>query len=147
MIKWVVKEFNALSPHELYAILRLRSEVFVVEQNCAYLDLDNKDQFSYHLLGFQDNTLVAYSRLIPPGGSYKEASIGRVANLPSLRRSGLGKLLIEMSIKHAEELFGKKPIRIGAQHYLKNFYHAFGFEQMSDVYDEDGIEHIEMLRS
>lgn len=146
MIRWELKKFEELDPYEMYEILRLRSEVFVVEQNCVFLDLDNKDQPSYHLMGWDNNSLVAYTRLLPPGVSYEQASIGRVVTSSSARGNGTGKRLMEKSIAVAEELFGKKPIRIGAQLYLKNFYGSLGFEQSSDIYDEDGIDHIEMIR-
>lgn len=146
MLTWVLKQFDELDPHELYALLRLRSEVFVVEQNCVFLDLDNKDQSSYHLMGWRDNKLVAYTRLVPPGVAYEQPSIGRVVTSPSARAEGMGKLLMEQSISEAEKLFGRVPIRIGAQVYLKKFYTSLGFEQSSDIYDEDGIDHIEMIR-
>ena len=146
MVTWVIKKFDELSPGELYAILRLRSEIFVVEQHCVFLDMDNKDQPSYHLMGWKENTLVAYTRLIPPGISYTESSIGRVVTSAAMRGSGIGKLLMEKSIEQVACLFGKTPIKIGAQVYLKKFYASLGFEQSSDVYDEDGIDHVEMLR-
>lgn len=146
MLSWIVKPFSSLSPDELYAILRLRSEVFVVEQNCVFQDMDNKDQLSWHLMGWQDNVLIAYTRLVPPGISYPQPSIGRVITSRLVRNNGTGKLLMEKSIEELASLFGKSPIRIGAQLYLKKFYSNFGFEQSSDVYDEDGIDHIEMIR-
>ena len=146
MINWVTKTFNELSVQELYAILRLRSEVFVVEQNCVFQDMDNKDQSCYHLMGWENNVLVAYTRLVPPGISYEMASIGRVITSQSARGSGIGKLLMEKSIDEAQGLFGKTPIKIGAQLYLREFYQSLGFVQSSDVYDEDGIDHIEMIR-
>ena len=146
MITWIVKNFDTLAPYELYAILRLRSEVFVVEQNCVFLDMDNKDQSSWHLMGWENEKLMAYTRLLPPGIAYKESSIGRVVTSPAGRGSGFGKLLMEKSIEQAEILFGQSPIRIGAQVYLTHFYNSFGFEQSSDIYDEDGIDHIQMLR-
>ncbi|MBL7742156.1 MAG: GNAT family N-acetyltransferase [Chitinophagaceae bacterium] len=146
MITWAVKKFEELTPAELYAILRLRSEVFVVEQHCVFLDMDNKDQSCYHLMGNQDGNLVAYTRLVPPGISYKEPSIGRVVTSTSVRGSGAGKLLMKKSIEEAERLFGKVSVKIGAQFYLKKFYNSLGFEQSSEMYDEDGIDHIEMIR-
>jgi ElaA protein len=146
MINWTVKKFEELSVHELYAILRLRSEIFVVEQNCVFQDMDNKDQFSYHLMGWENNALTAYTRLIPPGKVYDLASIGRVVTSQAARGSGVGKQLMEKSIEEAEKLFGKLPIKIGAQLYLREFYNSFGFKQSSDIYDEDGIDHIEMIR-
>jgi ElaA protein len=146
MITWQLKNFDALTPHELYAILRLRTEVFVVEQACVFQDMDNKDQASLHLMGWKGNDLVAYTRLVPPGVSYQEASIGRVVTAPRERGSGFGKQLMEKSIEEVVHLYGKTPIRLGAQLYLKKFYESLGFRQTSDVYDEDGIDHIEMLR-
>lgn len=147
MINWLCKKFDDLTPHELYAILQLRNEVFVVEQNCVFQDADNKDQYSLHLMGWQDDKLVAYTRLVPPKIVYAEASIGRVVTSPSLRKKGIGRELMERSIEKMKELFGKDPIKLGAQLYLKKFYESLGFIQSSDVYLEDGIEHIEMILS
>jgi len=144
MISWIVKKFEELTAVELYAILRLRSEVFVVEQDCVFLDMDNKDQYCYHLMGHKAGILVAYTRLVPPGISYPEASIGRVVTSPVARGGGTGKVLMEKSIEEAERLFGQTAIKIGAQLYLQKFYQSLGFEQSSDIYDEDGIDHIEM---
>ena len=146
MITWLAKKFDELSVPELYAILRLRSEVFVVEQNCVFQDMDNKDQFSWHLMGWEDGALVAYTRLIPPGKAYEFSSIGRVVTSQAARGTGIGKQLMERSIEELERLFGKVPIKIGAQLYLREFYNSFGFKQSSDIYDEDGIDHIEMIR-
>jgi ElaA protein len=145
-IEWLLKKFEELNSHQLYAILQLRNEVFVVEQNCVFQDADDKDQNSYHLMGFANNKLVAYTRLAPPGKMYEQASIGRVVTSPSVRRSGTGKELMEQSIDAAYILFGVQPIKIGAQLYLKQFYGSFGFEQVSNVYLEDGIEHIYMIK-
>ena len=144
-INWKCKSFDELNIHELYTILRLRTEVFVVEQNCVFQDMDNKDQRSYHVCGWQDDELIAYTRLVPAGVSYEEASIGRVITAPSARRTGAGKELMQYSIKKLYELWGKQSIKLGAQLYLKKFYESFGFEQTSDIYIEDGIPHIEML--
>jgi ElaA protein len=145
-LQWLLKKFDELTPLELYNVLRLRSEVFVVEQNCVFLDMDNKDQQSFHLMGSHDNELVAYVRLLPPGLAYDEISIGRVVSSPQYRGSGAGKLLMRKAISTAAELFGKQPIRIGAQLYLKNFYSSLGFEPQGDIYLEDGIQHIIMLK-
>lgn len=145
MLQWTCKKFENLSVHELYQLLRLRSEVFVVEQNCVFLDMDDKDQGCYHLLGTADEQLVAYTRLVPPGLIYPVASIGRVVTAPSVRRTGAGRALMQTSIEKAHELFGSGAIKIGAQYYLKAFYESFGFVQISDIYLEDGIEHICML--
>ena len=145
-LHWLLKRFDELTPYQLYAILQLRNEVFVVEQNCVFQDADDKDQNSYHLMGFLDNKLAAYTRLVPAGLSYEQASIGRVVTSPSVRRSGAGKLLMQQSIDSLYSLFGKVPIRIGAQLYLQHFYESFGFQRISDIYLEDGIEHIYMLK-
>jgi ElaA protein len=147
MINWVFKKFDELTPHELYSILQLRNEVFVVEQNCVFQDADNKDPFSYHLTGWSGEELVAYSRIIPAGIAYDSLpSIGRVVTSAKMRNTGTGKMLMEESIKRLEKLFGKTPIKLGAQLYLKKFYESFGFAQTSDIYLEDGIQHIEMIR-
>ena len=122
-----------------------RSLVFVVEQNCVFHDMDGKDQQSMHLLGYTDDKLVACSRLVPAGVSYKEMSIGRVVSHPDYRRTGAGKELMQQSIVCIRELWGLHPVRIGAQQYLKAFYESFGFVQEGDMYLEDGIPHIEML--
>jgi ElaA protein len=143
-INWNCKTFDELTVHELYAILRLRTEVFVVEQNCVFQDMDNKDQSSYHVCGWQNGELVAYTRLVPAGVSYEEASIGRVITAPSARRTGAGKLLMQYSIQKLYDIWGKQSIKLGAQLYLKKFYESFGFAQTSDIYIEDGIPHIEM---
>ena len=145
-ITWTIKKFDELSVKELYIILQLRSEVFVVEQNCVFQDMDDKDQSSYHLMGWENNILIAYTRLVPPGIVYQFPSIGRVITSQSARGTGIGKHLMERSIEETEKLFGKVPIKIGAQVYLKEFYNSFGFKQSGDIYDEDGIDHIEMIR-
>jgi ElaA protein len=142
------KEFSRLTPHELYEILKLRSEVFVVEQNCVFLDPDGKDPHCAHVMVWTETgKLVACSRLVPPGASYPEMSIGRIVSAASVRGAGAGKLLMEKSLALLFDRFGPGPVKIGAQLYLKTFYGSFGFVQSSDVYDEDGIDHIEMIRS
>jgi ElaA protein len=145
-VQWLLKKFEELTPYQLYAILQLRNEVFVVEQNCVFQDTDDKDQQSMHFMGFLNNKLVAYTRLVPPGVAYEEVSIGRVVTSPSVRRSGIGKELMQRSIDTVYRLFGEVPIKIGAQLYLKKFYESLGFKQVSEVYLEDGIEHIYMIR-
>ena len=144
MINWSCKKFDELTLHELYAILQLRNEVFVVEQNCIFQDADNKDQPSWHLMAWQDEMLAGYARIIPPRMAYDRPSIGRVVTSPKLRRSGIGKMLMERSITEIEKLFGPGSIKLGAQLYLKKFYESFGFKQTGEIYLEDGIEHIEM---
>ncbi|MBP6431238.1 MAG: GNAT family N-acetyltransferase [Ferruginibacter sp.] len=146
MINWVLKKFDELLPLELYAIMQLRNEVFVVEQNCVYQDADNKDIQSHHLCGWSNATLVAYSRILPTGLAYeKYSSIGRVVNSPKYRGTGIGKELVSTSITHTKKLYLTSNIKIGAQLYLKKFYESFGFEQIGDEYLEDNIPHIPML--
>jgi ElaA protein len=145
-LRWELKKFNDLAPQELYCILQLRNEVFVVEQNCVFQDADDKDQKSWHLCGWQNNKLVAYTRLVPPGEAYELPSIGRVVTSPSVRNTGAGRELMKRSIEAVLDIYGNLPIQIGAQFYLKKFYQSFGFEQTSSIYLEDGIEHIYMVR-
>ena len=147
-INWTFKSFPELSAPELYDALKLRQEVFVVEQHCAYLDADGKDIHSHHLLGYNESLkLVCYARLVHPGISYPEASIGRVVSDPFLRGRGTGRRLLEKALACMEETFGKIPIRIGAQAYLRPFYESFGFEVTeTEGYFEDGILHYIMLR-
>lgn len=144
---WFLKKFGDLTPHELYAVLQLRNEVFAVEQNCVYPDMDNKDQDSFHLMCIRDEKLIAYTRLLPPGLAYAEPSIGRVVTSPSVRREGLGRVLMQRSIEALYGIFGKQPVRIGAQCYLVSFYQSFGFTEAGEVYLEDGIEHIQMVKT
>jgi ElaA protein len=146
-IQWTTKKFADLTNNELYDILRLRSEVFVVEQNCAFLDMDNKDQIAYHTMGWLGSELVATTRLFNVDQSYQGyQSIGRVVGSPRHRGIGIGKELMNFSIQECEKLFGKGPIKIGAQLYLKKFYSELGFEQSGEIYFEDLIEHIPMIK-
>ena len=145
-INWTFKKFDDLTPSELYAIIKLRNEVFVVEQNCVYQDADDKDQKGFHFMGWDNQTLVAYTRIIPKGISYIDhASIGRVVTAPQYRRIGAGRKLMELSIAKTLEVFKCTSIKIGAQLYLKKFYQSLGFVQCSDAYLEDNIPHISML--
>lgn len=145
-LEWTLKPFAELTPFEVYNILQLRNEVFVVEQNCVFQDADDKDQGCWHLMAKQDNVLKAYTRIVPPGHIYNIASIGRVVTSPSVRGTGTGRVLMERSVEAVYTLFGSGPIKIGAQLYLKEFYSSLGFEQVSEVYLEDDIEHIHMIR-
>lgn len=145
-LTWNYKNFEELTVHELYAILRLRSEVFVVEQNCVFMEMDNKDQACFHLMGWKGDLLAAYARLVPQNVAFPYISIGRVVTSPAYREKGAGKDLLANSISYCEQLFGKQPIKIGAQLYLKRFYEQFGFRQTGDIYLEDGIDHIHMMR-
>ena len=142
---WNCKAFNELTVQELYAVLQLRIEVFVVEQNCVFQDADNKDQKSWHVMGWDGAVLAAYTRLVPAGISYPEVSIGRVVTSPKMRQTGLGRELMKRSIEQVYRIWNQQPIRIGAQLYLKKFYESFGFQQCSEVYLEDNIDHIEMI--
>ena len=146
-IQWSTKHFSKLTVDELYAMLRLRSEVFVVEQNCIFLDMDNNDQIAYHTMGWLNGELIATTRLFNVDQSYPGyQSIGRVVGSPKHRGIGAGKALMQYSIAECERLFGKHPIKIGAQLYLKKFYNEHGFEQAGEMYYEDEIEHIPMIR-
>jgi ElaA protein len=147
-ITWYHKHFKNLSTTELYQILQLRNEVFIVEQNCPFQDLDDKDIKCYHLMGFDTDSqkVMAYTRIVPAGISYDEASIGRVVTSPLARGNGIGKQLMKNSIELLEELYGGISIKIGAQLYLKKYYESFDFQQIEEVYLEDGIEHILMIR-
>ncbi|MGN6530936.1 MAG: GNAT family N-acetyltransferase [Ginsengibacter sp.] len=148
MITWQCKFFAELSNMEVYKILQLRNEVFIVEQNFVYKDCDDKDFKAWHLCAWQDEKLVAYTRLFDKGISYRDAaSIGRVVTVPSVRGQKLGKELMLRSIKEIEELFGETTIRISAQLYLKRFYESFSFVQKGEVYLEDSIEHISMIKN
>ena len=145
---WLLKSFFHLTTDELYALLRLRNEVFIVEQNCPFPDLDGKDQPSHHLLGFDEakGTLLAYTRLVPPGVAYGYPSIGRVVTAAEARGTGVGRELMRRSILEITRLYGPGSSQIGAQLYLSNFYESFGFSQSGEGYLEDGIEHIPMVR-
>lgn len=140
--------FSRLTLTELYQIMALRQEVFIVEQNCPYLDADGKDLACWHLMGFDgQEQIVAYTRLLPKGISYEEyPSIGRVVTSPQVRLTGVGKELMQASLDWMSRLFGNGPIKIGAQKYLERFYNTFGFRQSGEEYLEDGIPHIPMIR-
>ncbi len=144
-ITWTCTPFNDLPNKELHDIFRLRQEVFVVEQNCPYQDADGKDPKSLHMQGIQNGELIAYARIVLPGVSYKEISIGRVVTSPKARKTGAGKELMKVTMEYILKKFGKVPIRIGAQLYLQKFYEGFGFVQEGEEYLEDGIPHIIML--
>lgn len=150
--QWRCLPFAALSADTLYRLLRLRSEVFVVEQNCVFLDLDNLDQQCLHVLGEvvdADGTphLHASTRLVPPGVAFAEASIGRVVTAPAARGGGIGHALMAESVRLLEALWGPQPIRIGAQAHLERFYNRHGFVSDNKPYIEDGIPHLEMIRA
>lgn len=141
-----VKRFEELTTLELYKILRLRAEVFVVEQDCVYQDVDNKDQKALHVIGYKDKEVVAYTRIFDAGDYFEKASIGRVVVLEKERKYGYGHHLIKESIDAIEKHFNTKDIKISAQTYLKKFYETHGFQQVGVEYLEDGIPHIGMIR-
>lgn len=147
-LNWTIRHFSSLTVNELYELLQLRSDVFVIEQQCIYRDPDDKDQHCYHLMGRIPETgeLAAYARIVPPGISYEEPSIGRVLTALKHRRSQFGKALMQRSIEAVQTYYPDQPIRIGAQTYLLAFYNSCGFVETGEPYDEDGIEHIEMVR-
>jgi ElaA protein len=143
-ISWKTKTFDELSTQELYQILRLRSEVFVVEQNCVYQDIDNKDQKALHLFGTLEGEIIAYSRLFKPGDYFEFSSIGRVVVAEKHRDKNFGHALIDQSILEIKNRFKVENITISAQLYLKKFYESHGFIATSAMYLEDDIPHIEM---
>ena len=148
MFNFKCKTFSTLSIDELYEIMALRQEVFVVEQDCPYLDADGKDQHAWHLMGFDENEkLVAYSRIVPKGVSYENyPSIGRIVSSPSTRGKGVGKKLMIVSLDQVDRLFNNQPVKISAQCYLIKFYESFGFKTTGEEYLEDNIPHIAMIR-
>lgn len=138
------KKFEELTLEELYEILKLRSEVFVVEQNCIYNDIDGKDKTSFHVIIKENNEITAYLRVLPPGISYENASLGRVLVAKDARGMGYAKAIVTEGINCVLRNFNTNKITIGAQEYLKDFYSEFGFKPISEVYDEDGIPHLDM---
>jgi ElaA protein len=146
-MEWSCKRFEELTTAELYDILKLRSEVFIVEQNCVYLDPDGKDVEAWHLIGKEGGKPIAYTRILAPGVSYPEPAIGRVVTASTKRGGGLGRELMEKSIEQCEKLFGKKSITISAQVYLKKFYESLGFIAFGEEFIDDGIMHINMTRN
>ena len=145
-IDWKFTAFDALTLPELYAVLQLRSEVFVVEQACVFQDMDGADTAAMHLLGTSGGRLVAYARCFAAGMKFKEASIGRLITRSELRGSGAGHVLLRRALASVTQQWGPQAIRIGAQARLENFYRQHGFETTGEPYIEDGIPHIEMLR-
>ncbi|MBA6151968.1 GNAT family N-acetyltransferase [Gelidibacter maritimus] len=147
MLNISIKTFKELSLEELYAILQLRSEVFVVEQDCVYQDIDYKDQNALHIMGFKNDKLIAYTRVFKPDDYFEHASIGRVLVKEGERHLKYGYDIMTASIKVIEEVYNETKIKISAQTYLKRFYNNLGFEAVGDEYLEDGIPHIGMLKS
>lgn len=142
-----VKKFEELTVFELYDILRLRTEIFVVEQNCVYQDMDGKDEFALHIIGKKDGKAVAYTRCFPPGISYNEAAIGRVVVEKNQRKYGYGHDIMKASKAAIKEVFQTEKIKLSAQSYLIKFYQSHGFNTTGEGYLEDGIPHIAMITS
>lgn len=143
-MKWNLKRFEQLSAAELYQVLQLRSEVFVVEQNCVYQDIDGKDCGAVHLIGDSEGSVVAYARLFQPGDYFQQASIGRVVVAANFRSQKTGHELMKRAVAAVEKLFGVTHIRISAQAYLQKFYESHGFSVIGDPYLEDDIPHLRM---
>lgn len=143
---WRLLAFDDLRVSDLYEVLRLRSEVFVIEQQCVFQDMDGFDDRAMHLLGVRHGELQAYARCFPAGIKFPEASFGRVLTRQSVRGTGLGHPLIEQAVTAISQLWGPQPIRIGAQMQLAGFYAKHGFAATGNPFMEDGIEHLEMLR-
>lgn len=141
------KSFKELTTKELYDLLQLRSEVFVVEQDCVYQDVDGKDQKAHHVLGYKNDTLVAYTRIFKPGDYFDEASIGRVVVKGNERQYKYGYDIMNASVEAIKVNYNQTQIRISAQTYLKRFYNNLGFFEVGEEYLEDGIPHINMLKS
>ena len=145
-MKWILKKFSDLTANEIHDVLQLRINVFVVEQNCPYNELDGKDKIALHLLGFNNkNEIIAYTRIFKPGDYYKQAAFGRVVVHEEFRNQKIGYDLVNKTIEEIKMLFGNSDIKIGAQTYLKKFYKSFGFNQIGEGYIEDGIPHIYMV--
>lgn len=148
-IQWQWSSFEALSGADVYEVLKVRQAVFAVEQNCVYQDVDDVDQSAWHLLGWahpnQGRALIAYLRVVFPGVRYPEPSIGRVLTAASVRAQGVGKALTREALTQVAREYPGQSIRISAQQHLQRFYAEFGFETVSEPYDEDGIPHVEML--
>ena len=144
-MSWKLKRFDDLTNRELHEIFRLRVNTFVVEQNCPYSEIDGKDPKSHHLLYQKNGKIIAYARLLPPGVSYDEASIGRVVVAQAYRGTGLGYELLEQAVKVSLAQYNQE-IKIGAQAHLEKYYASVGFVKVSEMYLEDDIPHIDMLR-
>ena len=146
-LQWQSCSFADLDGRVLYAMLAARQQVFIVEQNCPYLDADGADPHCAHLTAWRRGEIAAYARLVPPGLKFAEASIGRVLTTSVGRGQGLGRALMLRALSGIEQAFGDGPVRIGAQQYLDRFYQSLGFNTMSPSYLEDGIPHVEMLKN
>ena len=148
-LEWKCKRFEQLDNNQLYDLIKFRVNIFVVEQNCPYPELDEKDRVTdaHHLIAYHNSNIVAYARLLPPGVSYPESSVGRFAVDASLRLQGIGSILMNQCLEQIAILWPEHDIKVSAQAHLKKFYQGFNFSQTSESYLEDGIPHIEMLKS
>lgn len=144
LLDWTLAAWDDLSTRQLHDLLQLRSQVFVVEQNCVFQDIDGADPLALHLLGSHGGQLLAYARCFAPGVKFAEASIGRVVTRPEARGAGLGHVLIDKAVEAVGATWGPQPIRIGAQAQLVGYYSQHGFVDDGKPYVEDGIEHLEM---
>jgi ElaA protein len=146
---WQWSRFSELTTADLYAVVRLREAVFIVEQNCPYPDADGRDPNAWHLLGWlqrsQERALVAYARIFEPGVRYDQGSIGRVVTAGEVRGTGVGKALMAEALRRLQSLAPGQPVKIAAQRRLEDFYLGFGFRTVSDPYEEDGITHVDMV--
>ncbi len=147
MISIYIKKFQELTTKELYDILQLRSEVFVVEQECLYLDIDGKDEKAIHIIGVKSSEIIAYSRIFDSGDYFENPSIGRVIVAKKERKFGYGHKIMQVSINEIIKIFDKKVIEVSAQKYLRKFYESHGFVQTGKEYLEDGIPHIKMIKN
>lgn len=147
-IEWKCKSFSQLNTDELFDLVKLRIDIFVVEQNCPYSELDDKDRHNQtrHIIGFSENTIIGCARLLAPGVSYPDTSLGRFAVAESFRRQGIGSTLMQQCFLNILSIWPNHNIRISAQQHLEKFYMSFGFVRTTDMYLEDGIPHIEMLK-
>jgi ElaA protein len=146
-LEWRILKFEEFDVNLLYEVLKLRVDVFVVEQNCAYPELDTYDQQSLHLLCIEKEEVIAYCRVLPPGEKYDVCSIGRVIVKEKARGTGVARQLMVKAIEEAEDAWNIQTIHLCAQSHLQNFYGSLGFVTMSDVFDEDGIPHVNMVRN
>ena len=149
--RWICQSFDELGTRGLYRALRLRAQVFVIEQSCLYLDPDGLDEHAWHLQGLGPGAdgaeaLLAYARLLPPEIGDGSARIGRVITAPTARGGGLGRALMSQAVRECQRLWPGQAIELGAQAHLRAFYGSFGFHPISEVYDEDGIPHVDMRR-
>ena len=146
-LRWTWQRWSELTPDTLYALLRLRSAIFVVEQNCVFSDMDGRDPACEHLCGWDEaGALTAYLRLVPPGVRTPEVSLGRVVVAAAARGRGLGRAVMEEGLRGCAQRYPGKPVKVSAQQHLEEFYRSLGFRTVGDAYMEDGIPHVDMIR-